>query len=129
MTDIEFPEMRAEVVRSVEALADPEYQQRVWIKREYPSTPYYDDLDMNIHTLFDDTEVLGDAQGAVGTILHPDEVHSFTMLFEAFNPLIDDLGDASDDAYLAHPRWPLVVERARAALATLRAGDSAGREP
>jgi hypothetical protein len=47
--------MRREVALAVEHLADPEYQRRVWVERTYPSPTYHDDLNMTLHTLYDDT--------------------------------------------------------------------------
>ncbi|MFG3437739.1 hypothetical protein ACGF0J_10915 [Nonomuraea sp. NPDC047897] len=67
--EIRFPDMRKEVEGAVRALADLEYQQAVWIRREDPHSQYYDDFDLNIHILYDDTAVLEDPYAAIGQLL------------------------------------------------------------
>ena len=87
------------------------------MNREHPSAGYYDD-----------TQVLHDPQCGVGIVLYPDEVDSVRDPAEALDPLINDLGDSSGNAYLTDSRWPLVVEHARVTLTRLRATDDAPRD-
>lgn len=117
--DVTFPAMRAEVVAAVAVLADPVYQQRVWVERIYPNDGFYDDLTQNVHVLFDDTEVLPDPVTRVGSVLRDAEVGPPSELAAAFEPVLDDRGDVEDAAYLADPRWPGVVAAARRASAAL----------
>lgn len=119
VTSVRHPSMRAEVVLAVQSLADPAYQQRVWIRREYPHDSYYDDLTQNVNILFDDTGVLPDPSSAVGDILYPSEVASMAALGNVLDPLIDELGDVTDSQYLNHPQWSQVVRSAEAAYAVL----------
>ncbi|GGI76806.1 hypothetical protein GCM10011581_12400 [Saccharopolyspora subtropica] len=120
---IRFPDMRAEVVLAVKSLADPDYQQRVWIRHEYPHEGFYDDFTQNVHILFDDTCVLPEPHQRVGSVLFPNEVDVMKALGDVLDPLIDELGDASDAQYLAHPQWTEVVHRASNAYQVLHAND------
>ena len=84
---------------------------------------YYDDLTLNVHVLYDDMRVLPSPEDAVPSLLHAAEVLPLRAVDSALGPLIRELGDSSDEAYLADPRWPHVVEAAKAALAVMRACD------
>jgi hypothetical protein len=122
--------MRAEVIEAVRSLADPRYQQRVWIRHEYPHEGFYDDLTMNVNVLFDDTSVLDDPAKSVGVALYEEETEVMRALAAVLSPLVDELEDASDAAYLAHPSWATVVARAQAAYALLhRNGSGDGQDP
>ncbi|TWF93477.1 SCO4402 family protein [Saccharopolyspora dendranthemae] len=125
VTPLRYPEMRAEVIDAVTSLADPDYQQKVWIRREYPQPGFYDDLTTNINILFDDICVLPDPQTRVGIVLHPNEVDVMKALSDVLEPLVDELGDASDAQYLNHPQWARVVAAARHARQTLIQSDAA----
>lgn len=118
---VRFPAMRAEAAGAVRALADPEYQQRVWIRREFPTPKFYDDFTTNVHILYDDTSVLDAPEDCVGTVLHEDEVGGAQALAAALDPLIEDLDDEPDAVYLADPRWKAVVQAARDLLTVLEA--------
>lgn len=124
MNQVNFPHMRAEIVGALEALADPAYQQRVWVERQYPTPQFYDDLDMNIHTLFDDTAILPDPAAGVGAYIWEDEVYPLEELGRLLSSLIDDLDDADTGVYMSDPRWPVVVDRAAAALQVFRAREA-----
>ncbi|GAB3007141.1 SCO4402 family protein [Saccharothrix stipae] len=118
---IRYPGVRTQVLSAVESLADREYQERVWIRGELPHPGYYDELDLSVHTLFDDAAVLPDPASAVGAVLHAHEVGPLHELGAVFGPLIDDLGDQPDAVYLADPRWDDVVRAAVKAYEVMRA--------
>lgn len=122
---VRYPEMRLQVLSAINALADREYQQRVWIDRIYPHENYYDDLDLNIHILYDDALVLPDPTSTVEQILASRaEADAFRLLAERLDPIINELGDSPDSVYLSHPGWPSVVDAAESARAVMRsAGD------
>jgi hypothetical protein len=112
---LQYPEMRAWVLDALQTLGDPAYQRRVWLERDWPEPDFVDNLDENVHILFDDVDVCVDPDRWVGIVLYAAEVEPLRRLGEVFGALIDDLGDVADDVYLADPRWPTVVELARAA--------------
>ncbi|TGZ12500.1 hypothetical protein DV517_65840 [Streptomyces sp. S816] len=123
--DITLPEMRSEILGSVRALADPEYQRRVWIEHRYPTPDYYDDLTLTVNILYDDTTVLADPQAALGrTLSSRAEVEAMSSLASALTRALDEVGrDQPDERYLASAVWPSVVEAASAALEVLTAAD------
>ena len=122
MSNVKYPEMRAQVIASLRALSDPEYQQRVWIERQFPHEQFYDDLRENIGMLYDTSLVLDAPATRVGDILVDDsEVVVLEELRTTLTPVIDDLGDADDGAYMRDVRWPAVVATAEAARRLLEA--------
>lgn len=121
--DVKYPEMRSEVVEAVRALSDPGYQHSQWGRYE-DGVNYYDDLTLNIHVLYDDSMVLPDPHVAVPDVLHESEVSVFAALEQALGPMIKDLGDEPDSAYISDPRWRAVVEAAASVLLAMRHSDA-----
>jgi len=119
ITSVGFPAMRDEVIAALGSLADPQHQQLRWGVNE-PGVNYYDDLTLNIHVLYDDSQVLPNPSAALGAVLHDEEVDAFLALHTALEPLLDELGDRPDRDYIADPRWPSVIAAARAALEAMR---------
>jgi hypothetical protein len=123
VTDVTFPEMRAEVRSALESLSDRDYQQRVWIEHRLPQPNYYDELKLEIHILFDDIDVCVDPDRWVGDVLLPDEVEPLRQLGQTLSELLDERSLVTDADYLADPRWAEVVRRAQVALDVMnRAG-------
>lgn len=125
MNDVRFPEMRSEVIGAVLALADREYQRRVWVERQYPDPDYYDDLTLNVNILYDDTKVLEDPVSTIGTCLRTvNEAEAMRKLAVALDQVFEEKGtDLSDAEYIADVRWDAVVEAACTALHVLRMPD------
>ncbi|MEV4096180.1 SCO4402 family protein [Streptosporangium saharense] len=121
VNDIRFLSMRDEIISSVNTLANREYQQNVWVERKYPHPGYYDDFSMNIHILYDDTNVLEDPEGAIGTYLTShDEAEALANLHEALEALFTELGtELTDIEYINSAYWEAVVEAAFSASQTL----------
>lgn len=118
----EFPPMRAEVMEALRALSDPEHQFSKWGRYE-PGVEYYDDLDMNVHILYDDVQVLPDPASAVSSVLDESEISAMQALHAALGEMIRDLGDVSDAIYLSDPRWPAAIRAAQGALVAMNAND------
>jgi hypothetical protein len=121
--------MRGYIEDALESLSDLEYQRRCW--HFDPNNPnFYDDLDLNVHILYDDWMVLPDPASCVGYALFPDEVEPFLALEQVFGPLLADLiqQNAPNEAYLEDPRWPSVVAAAGKALEAMRYNDN-GKHP
>lgn len=117
---VNHPAARWEVMEAVAALNDREYQERIWIRRELPHENYYDPLDQSVHTLFDDWMVLPNPTGAIGTVLvDGPEVERLRALGEVLGAVIAELKDRPDQDYISDRRWPLVMERAGAALSAM----------
>ncbi|MEU7180408.1 SCO4402 family protein [Streptomyces celluloflavus] len=118
--EVQFPDMRERVASAVRHLADPQYQQRVWIRREYPHSEYYDDFTLTFNTL-DDTAVLVDPHAAIGiTLSSVTEADAMQQLAERLDEILDAVGGTSPDSdFLASPLWSGVVDAARNALDVL----------
>ncbi len=124
--EVEFPYMRMYVVDALRSLGDPVHQRTKW-GVYVEGVSYYDDLDLNIHILYDDCMVLPSPGRAVPEILYEAEVPALLALEAVFGPLIDELGDVTDEIYLDHPRWTDVVSAARVAYETMLANDDKAR--
>ncbi len=112
--------MREEVVSAVRALADSEYQQRVWIDRNYPSPDYFDDFTLNVNIL-GDAAILDDPYAVIGyTLASEREAQAMKGLSDQLNRIIEVVGsDSPDSAFLASPLWEGVIEAAKTALETM----------
>ncbi|RRD48649.1 SCO4402 family protein [Arachnia propionica] len=84
---------------------------------------YYDNLDINIHILYDDFRVLPNPEKSIASLIYESEVLPLKALDEILGPLIKDLGDAPDHVYLDDPRWPAVIHAAADALAAMEANE------
>ncbi|MGH3387648.1 MAG: SCO4402 family protein [Actinomadura sp.] len=124
---IEHPEMRSYVLDVLNALADPDYQRRVWVERQYPHSGFYDDLDTNIHLLYDDSDIAENPRRNIGFALrNEEEARAIERLNEVLSPLYDSLpADVDHAALLAMPEWRAVVNAAQEALRVFSAPDSA----
>lgn len=121
---VTFPDMRLQVIAALRSLGDSHHQNTRWGRVE-EGVNYYDDLTLNVHTLYDDCMVLPEPSEAVPDVLHQEEVSALNDLEQALGPMLHDLGDRPDAHYLADPRWPAVVHAAKAALGVLQACDEA----
>jgi hypothetical protein len=121
---VRFPDMRLEVIAALRALSDPQHQETHW-GRVVEGVNYYDDLTLNVHTLYDDCMVLPEPSKAVPDVLHQEEVAALHDLEQALGPMLQDLGDRPDADYLLDPRWLAVVHAARTALEVMRTRDEA----
>ncbi|WP_162799152.1 hypothetical protein [Nocardioides sp. 616] len=119
---VTFPDMRLEVISALRSLSDRHHQQTRWGKVE-EGVNFYDDLTLNVHTLYDDCMVLPEPQAAVPDVIHDSEVPVFLELGSVLGPMLQDLGDAPDGAYMSDPRWASVVDAAGAALAAMQQAD------
>lgn len=116
--------MREFVLVALARLSDRDHQEHAWVGPDARPEDIWDSLDNVIHVLFDDTRVLEVPDEQVGTVIRQNEVKSLRSLAEAFDPIIDELGDVGAEQYLAHPRWPSVVQAAADALNTMRRWDA-----
>lgn len=121
-TSIRYPELRVNVKCAVEELSDREIQEKQWLQ-PVEGKSYIGSLDLAVHVLYDDMEVLPEPEGAVGSVIYNEEVASFRALNSVFDPILEDLGDQSDEVYIRDPRWRGVVEAAARVYAVMEACD------
>ncbi|WP_409463204.1 SCO4402 family protein [Amycolatopsis sp. GA6-003] len=126
MKEVRFPGIRTQIVSVIVSLSDRAYQERVWIRHELPHPDYYDEFDLAVHALFDDSPILpSPAPGCVGELIYADEEVPLAQLGEILGPLIDELGDVPDAEYLNSAQWPEVVRRAKAVREIMERNDGA----
>ncbi|MFI7002359.1 hypothetical protein [Nocardia sp. NPDC050175] len=116
---IEHPEARSAVIDLVENLADPDFQQRVWVERR-GDPDLIENLDQAVGDLFDLYLDDKNIERYIGTVLrNSSETEGIAELAGVLLPLYSSLPPGtSDAAVIAMPEWSTVVETARAALRT-----------
>ncbi|QHC23156.1 SCO4402 family protein [Streptomyces sp. GS7] len=114
---IRLPKMRGEVLSAVRALADPEYQKRVWIDKIYPNPDFFDDFTLNVNIL-DDAAILDNPFNVIGYTLASDqEAEAMKALSDRLLQIIEEVGsESTDSAFMASPLWDGVVQAAKNAL-------------
>lgn len=117
------PRLRAEIFDVAEMLSVARIQ-----RFKVPGDP---DVDFNycVHILFDDSEVMSDPTSDVGWVLFENETADFEELRSILEPLIDELGDVSDEMYLTDPRWLLVQEAAKTVALRMQQNGQLAGEP
>lgn len=112
---IAYPEMRNYMIESIRALADEDYQQRVWINGEMPTDKYEDCFDFAINCLFDDLSLDTDWEKAIGAVLEDEtELTAVQNLVRILDELIDKIGkDKPDIDFINAQEWPTVLHTAK----------------
>ncbi len=121
MTQVKYPGMREELEEHLRALADPEYQQRVWVDGEVDGAVQHDEFDYAVHFLYDDTQLARDPNSTIGWILkNASEAEHISVLAQSLEVIFVRYGtELSDAEYINLSEWHAVVHAARAALAAL----------
>jgi hypothetical protein len=127
MSELQYPEMREELLGYLASLCDPDYQKRIWVDKKYPTSTFYDDLTMTLR-LLEDLGVLRDPRIRLGVILKSEsEVEALARLGRALDVVFSLYGtELSDTEYLAVPEWQEIILSARRAYETILAGNSEG---
>lgn len=113
LSELKYPAMRRELIEALKSLSDRDYQQRVWIDKEFPHENFYDDLTTTVnifHDLISDDEDFG---RYIGTFLaSQEEAAAVEGVHQSLDATIDALGESPDGRYLSDPRWNDVVAKA-----------------
>jgi hypothetical protein len=121
--------MRTELIYTLRQLSDPDFQRRIWCRKTYDPAVWPDlsDFEHVVFFLYDDTRLQQDARLEIGNFLNDEqEAQLLRTVMDAINNVLADTGDeaiANDEVIIAHPKWPTVVDAARAALAQLESSD------
>jgi len=119
-TQVLCPARRSTITYEVCALSSPEHQAEVWPDPRRP-----DSFDIAVHILLTDTRVLSRPDAAIGRYLRNDaEARAMRRLCGDLLDVLADVGyplEPPDQAYLASPKWAVLVETAAAAHAALEA--------
>ena len=115
---VKYPKMREELLETLRSLADRDYQDQVWVKRDYPLGIKYDSFDEAVHFLYDDTVLAENPDSAIGVIIEDEkEARLMEAVCQAIDLVFEALGtEASDEEYIKCYEWTSVVEAALRAL-------------
>lgn len=115
---VKYPKMREELLETLRNLADREYQDQVWVKRDYPLGIKYDCFDEAVHFLYDDTVLAENPDAAIGVIIENEkEASLIESVCQAIDLVFEALGtEVSDEEYIKSAEWTRVVEAALRAL-------------
>ncbi|WP_405166659.1 hypothetical protein OG203_17115 [Nocardia sp. NBC_01499] len=116
---IEHPDARSAVIDLLGDLADPAFQQRVWVERKGDPN-LIENLDQAVADLFDLYLDDKNIERYIGAVLrNSSEAERVAELAGVLLPLYASLPPGtSDAAVIAMPEWSKVMETARAALRT-----------
>ncbi len=119
---MKYPEMRNELISNLESLSDWEYQKKCWVLRECPNGVEYDEFDLSVHFLFDDTKLATDPESTVGSFLKDEiEAQAVKTVCHELNSIFDKYGyNLTDEEYINLVEWPKVIESASKALLIVR---------
>ncbi len=117
--------VRDELIKHLERLSDLAYQRRAWINKDFPPGIEYDDPDLVIHFLYDETGIADNPESGLNNILwNSNEVIAIKNLIEKLDLVLDnyDVGFISPKEYiqLPVPEWQMVIEAAKEALVIFR---------
>jgi hypothetical protein len=115
---VQLPHKRNEMMHYLQALADTDYQLRVWIRGEGSGEMSQDCLGYALTFFFEDTMLAEAPERNIGTILTSvQEVASVRKLTQNLENLLNQLGDnCSDLEYISSPLWRPVVAAAQDAV-------------
>lgn len=113
---IKYPAMRRELVSTLESLSDVDYQKKVW--GNYLNDGRYDDFDLSIHFIYDDTKLSDDPNLTVGLFLYSEEeAKTMREVVSSLDALFDQYGlKLSDQEYICKPEWSRVLTSSKNAL-------------
>jgi hypothetical protein len=121
---MQYPHHRKKLIHNLRALADPDYQTRVWVDFEVPYHPYCDEFGEVVHFIFDDMDLDTRLEQAIGRILENSaEAEAVETVVESLDKVLDSAGpNASDEVYVNSRYWGEVISAARQAHNVLTKG-------
>jgi len=117
---VEFPWMRMQLIVCIKGLSDKNYQYNEWVLHKGESCEY-DDFDITVHFLYDDTDVAENADEYIGLIfINKEEADSVKNVVDKIDIIFDKYGlELSDKEYIEKPEWNDVIEAAKKARSIL----------
>jgi hypothetical protein len=112
---IKFIEMREELIETLRALSDKKYQQSAWVRQEFPKGIEYDNFDLAVHFLFDDTCLAENPEDLIGyCLVNKQEAQLVFCVTESIDKLLSKLGnDLSDSEYISSPLWEDIIQTSK----------------
>jgi len=118
MSFLKYPMMRAELIEHLNALADIDYQRRVWVLGGSEGQIKHDEFDYAVHFLYDDTNLAHEPTSMIGEILiGSEEAVKISKLIEKLELIFVQYGtELSDADYIQLPEWADVLDAAKDAV-------------
>ena len=109
--------MREELIHNLKALSDRNYQESAWVREEFSEGIEYDNFDLAINFLFDDTCLADNPKDLIGyCLINKQEAELVCSVTKSIDKLLSELGnDLSDSEYISSPLWEDVIQSARQA--------------
>ena len=122
---MKFPWMRDELIHTLKALSDRNYQQSAWVKGQFPPGIEYDSFDLAVHFLFDDTCLAEDSEGMIGyCLLNKKEAMLVRCVTDSIDKLLSELGnELTDFEYISSPQWERVLGTSATAYEFIRSNE------
>jgi hypothetical protein len=113
--------VRDELIGHLQTLSDLAYQRRVWVNKDFPPAVEYDEPDLTIHFLYDETGIADEAENLLGVVFkNQNEISAMKKLIEKLNLVLEkfDIGFISPAEFINAPvpEWKSVIDAAKAAL-------------
>lgn len=116
------PIIRQEILHSIWALSNKEYQQEGWLnQKNLPRGVEFDNFGEAVHWLFDDTSLADDTFGCIGWYLvDEEEANLVRKVLDSVDEVLDEVWARTpkgtkyipDQEFLNSPKWENVVEAA-----------------
>ena len=120
--EVELPYMRRELVISLKALSDLEYQHAIWVRKEFPTETFYDDLEQTLDIIYSDTDLDENPDAYIDDILKNNaEARAVEKLVSKLTVIAKKYGQGlSDLEYIEKPEWQDVLASAKEAYEMIR---------
>ncbi|HNT78706.1 MAG TPA: hypothetical protein PKH77_27165 [Anaerolineae bacterium] len=123
---LKYPGLRNNLIFTLRALADPVYQQKVWVDSITPREGYIDNFDEAVHCIFDALSLEMHLEAAIDVILQdPREADMVKALVQSLNAALNNVpSNVPDQMFIESDYWPAVVRTAREAYTALTGGQN-----
>ncbi|RYE17909.1 MAG: hypothetical protein EOP45_14965, partial [Sphingobacteriaceae bacterium] len=122
INEIKLPNMRWDLVFTIQELSDREYQKREWLTDSNGYKFYYS-LYMVLAFLFNDFSLDENIEGQIGNIIrNEEEAEVISKVIVALDRIMDEVGEKQpDEAYWGSELWRDVVYKAKVAYEYIKA--------
>jgi hypothetical protein len=115
---VKYPNMRDELIETLQDLSDVEYQRRTWVNHEFPEGIQFDCFDNSIHLLLGDMSLITNPERSLGSVVENEvELNAVRKVALAIDHMLKKLGNEATDAeYINDPEWSEVINTSSEAL-------------
>ncbi|WNB76610.1 SCO4402 family protein [Methylomonas koyamae] len=111
---MKYPKMRNELILYLKGLSDAVYQQFCWVEHNCQNGVEYDEFDLAVHFLFDDTTLFSEPESWIGLCLKDkEEAFKIKKVCDAIEVIFEKYGtELQDKEYIALAEWKIVIDTA-----------------